>query len=175
MPSLAHAQWMSFVGDPDDLLQRFLAVAATDPDPHALSRAVIVGLSAAWEAYVEALCIEIASHRAAISSACAPGAVATLIERFHNPKVRPVRELVCRVLERDPWQGLTVGALSEPAVRRQVDSQQDARHQIAHGQRRPVYPEAFLRQRVGFMHDLVDAMDQHVGGLLSHELGVAPW
>ena len=64
MPSAAHQRWRQFAADPEDLLRRFEeALDAADPDPHALSRAVVVSLVAAWEAYVEALAVEVAGLR----------------------------------------------------------------------------------------------------------------
>jgi len=173
MPSLAYARWIEFVGDPHDLLQRFqAAVSADDPGPHALSRAVIVGLAAAWETYVEHVAVE-AGYWALDPPAL--DQLETTVRRFNNPTADHVANLIRQAIGRDPWPYVMVVGKTASETREVVNVHQRTRHQIAHGQARPRFREAMLVERIEFFRELVGNLDSFLEGELESRMGLAPW
>ena len=174
MPSSAYSRWIEFVGDPQDLLQRLqAALAAGESDPHALSRAVIVSLAAAWETYVEHVALE--AGQWVLSPAHLAQFSAQDVQCFNNAKPANVRSLLTMVLGHDPWPHMAVSGKTVEQTKVTVGIHQQTRHQIAHGQARPQFSESALTERIAFFNELVTNADQHIESVLTATLGYNPW
>lgn len=178
MPSTAYEKWREFAADPEDLLRRFEeALDAADPDPHALSRAVIVGLAAAWEAYVEELAREVVALRRQ-AGRITPGQqkqVTGQAGKLNNPMVKNVEALLLLAFGAHPWSGVRTTEMREAATRRFIDRNQTTRHQIAHGVACFRIGRERLAHRVRQFAEVVESLDQRAQAVLAGELGANPW
>lgn len=180
MPSEALQRWLEYVGDPEDLLARLTAaLIALDPDPSALSRAVIVSLVAAWETYVEELARESAGLRGDEGnlSAVEVGRVDKEAGDLNNPRVddNHVNPLLGLALGCDPWHGVWARGLSHEELWEYINATVQLRHEMAHGQIRHQRSHGHLQELIAGFHELVGSLDDRARVALYDDIGRWPW
>jgi len=173
VPSLAYARWVEFVADPLDLVGRLQgALDGGEPDPYCLARATVVSLAAAWETYVEHVAVETAQY--ALLPPVLPQFRAQ-VRQFHNATSENVQALFLPVLGHDLWPHVAVSGKTVGQTRLAVNTNQNTRHAIAHGQDRPRFSVAALAERIAFFRELVANVDQYLSSHLAGRLGRHPW
>jgi hypothetical protein len=180
MPSAAYDRWSDFVRDPDDLLARLRsALDVADPDPSALSRAVIVSLIAAWETYVEELAREAALLR--VDEGSLPyvdgDRVGRAADALNNPRADDghVTPLLSDALGADPWVGVAAGGHHGDDLRSFVNATVQLRHEIAHGRVKHSRHPDQLHRLIAVFGELVVSLDGRARAAVFDDIGRWPW
>lgn len=142
----------------------------------AVCRAAIVAISAAFEAYVEAI-----AEASGTAREHPRRHIDAALAGFHNPRPEHVDALLCDCgwaaedVE-DAWHEIDrqLGG-RRGSVREDIDSHQDDRHSVAHGREWVSISSEEVVDRIGVFADVVAALDGVAGRVVEEQTDRAIW